>query len=225
MSAADADDGPLTLVVGDRAYSSWSLRGWLALRKAGVAFEERLVRLDTATMAAELAALSPARTVPVLQAGALVVWDSLAIGEWAGERAPSLWPADPARRAEARAATATMHAGFPAIRRDYPMNLHRVETPRRTAAGADAQAQLAHLDAFLSGLLARAEGGGLFGAWSLADAAYTPMISRLRSYGLWDRVSEPVRAYGARLLEDPDVKAWEEAARADPVRLAHVDAL
>ncbi len=220
-----AGERTLTLFVGDRAYSSWSLRGWLALRKAGLVFEERVVRLDTPTMVAELTALSPARTAPALKLGGLTVWDSLAIGEWAAERAPGLWPDDPDQRAQARAATTTMHAGFPAIRRDYPMNLHRVGAPRREPAGADAVAQLDHLDAFLAALLDAWGGPFLCGRWSLADAAFTPMVSRLRSYALWDHVSPPVQAYGERLLADADFRIWEDAAHADPVRLPHVDVL
>lgn len=125
------------LFVGNKNFSSWSLRPWLCLRWAGIAFEERVIRLDQPGYGerriAEVLAVSSAGTVPALEVDGLSIWDSLAIAEWAAEQVASgvLWPADPSVRAVARAATAEMHSGFAAVRRDLPMNLRR-RCPRRS---------------------------------------------------------------------------------------------
>lgn len=227
------------LYVGDRAYSSWSLRGWLMLRHAEIDFDVTAIALDTDTYKAELDALSPGRTVPLVRAGDLIVWDSLAIGEWAAERAPeqALWPQDAPRRAIARAASATMHAGFGALRDAAPMNLHRRAAPREMTSAAMGEA--AELQRFWVRARAAAQAVGaqavgsqatgapasdgafLFGRWSLADAMAAPYATRLRSYAI--PIASQVADYVDALLSDPAFLEWEQAALADPRRLAHVD--
>lgn len=207
------------LYVGNKNFSSWSLRPWLCLRWAGIAFEERVIRLDQPGYGerriAEVLAVSPAGTVPALEVDGLSIWDSLAIAEWAAEQvAPGvLWPADPSVRAVARAATAEMHSGFAAVRRDLPMNLRRRCPPQpwvpETRAGIERIVQL------WEGLRARhaAEGPWLLGARSIADAFYTPVATRFRSYGV--ELTGAAREYAETLLADADFRAWEHAALSD----------
>ena len=207
------------LTIGNKNYSSWSLRPWLCLRWGGIAFTENLVRLDAPGYGQggipAVLAVSPSGTVPALQAGDLTVWDSLAIAEWAAEQtAPGvLWPRDAARRAEARAVTAEMHSGFAAVRRDLPMNIHRRSPPQPWAP--ETQRGLERIEAIWAGCRARFadEGPWLFGARSIADAFFTPVATRLRSYGV--ALGPVAGAYRDTLLDDADFKAWEAAGRAD----------
>jgi len=201
------------LTIGNKNYSSWSLRPWLCLRWGGIAFTENLVRLDApgygAGQIAAVRAVSPSGTVPALQVGALTVWDSLAIAEWAAEQvAPGvLWPAEPERRAVARAATAEMHSGFAAVRRDLSMNIHR----RNTAPPwpADTQRGLQRIIELWSGLRAEygRHGPWLVGTRSIADAFFTPVATRLRTYGV--ALTGEAQAYQQRLLADADFREWE----------------
>lgn len=202
------------LFIADRNYSSWSLRPWLALRWAGIPFEERLLRLDQPGYGrqeiAEIKAVAPNGTVPALHAEGLVIWDSLAIVEWAAEQvAPGvLWPEDPALRAQARSATCEMHSGFAAVRRDLPMNIRR-RMDRAPDWPDDTRRQLARLDELWSGLRARHahRGPWLFGTRSIADAFFTPVATRLRTYAV--EVSEASTAYRDTLLADAHFLAWE----------------
>lgn len=205
------------LYIGNKNYSSWSLRPWLILRWARIPFEERLIRLDQpgygAGKVAEVLRVSPTGRVPCLDADGLLIWDSLAIAEWAAETYPAaqLWPSDKARRAEARAVTAEMHSGFANVRRDLSMNIHR----RMTAAPdfpAETRAEIARLDQLWSGLCAKFAGEGpwLFGARTIADAFYAPVASRFRSYGV--AVSGPARDWCAMVLDDADFREWESEA-------------
>ncbi len=206
----------LTLFIGNRNYSSWSLRGWLALRLAGLAFTERLIPLDTPETAAALAAVSPAGTVPVLSVGGVTIGDSLAIGEFAADLAPDarLLPADPVERALCRAAVAEMHAGFGALRGHLPMNIrgrfpHRATTP-------EVDRDIARITALWRGLRARAESEGpfLFGRVTLADVAYAPVATRFRTYGVaLDLVSA---AYVEAVLALPAMAEWTAEAIAEP---------
>lgn len=206
------------LFIADRNYSSWSLRPWLALRWAGIPFEERLLRLDQPGYGrqeiAEIKAVAPNGTVPALHANGLVdklvIWDSLAIVEWAAEQvAPGvLWPEDPALRAQARSATCEMHSGFAAVRRDLSMNIRR-RMDRAPDWPDDTRRQLARLDELWSGLRAQHahRGPWLFGTRSIADAFFTPVATRLRTYAV--EVSEASTAYRDTLLADADFLAWE----------------
>jgi glutathione S-transferase len=203
------------LVTGNKNYSSWSLRGWLALRKAGVEFEERRLPLDTPTFEAEIGALSPSRRVPVLWDGDLCVWDSMAIGEYANERwaGGRLLPADLGQRARARSLCAEMHAGFPALRSDMPMNCRasgRV-VPMSTALEADIQRIIELWSAAREAHGNR--GPWLMGGFSLVDAMYAPVAFRFQTYGV--TVPDIVRGYMETVFDDVDVREWVAAALAE----------
>lgn len=202
------------LYIGNKTLSSWSLRPWLVLRWGGIPFEERLIRLDQPGYGhqeiAEVKAVAPTGTVPALHTNGTVIWDSLAIAEWAAEQvAPgTLWPEDPVLRAQARSATCEMHAGFTAVRRDLSMNL-ALRLPAPPSWADDTRRGLARIDALWCELRERhgAHGPWLFGRRSIADAFFVPVATRLRSYAV---ASTGVAAeYRETLLSDPDFLAWE----------------
>lgn len=203
------------LVIGNKNYSSWSLRGWLAMRKAGVDFEERRLPLDTPTFEAEISALSPSRRVPVLWDGDLCVWDSLAIGEYVNERWADgrLLPADRALRAQARSLCAEMHAGFPALRSDMPMNCRA--TGRKVPMSAALEADIRRIVELWSQARVASDERGpwLLGDFSLADAMYAPVAFRFQTYGV--TVPDVARDYMHTVFEDTDIRAWVEAALAE----------
>lgn len=217
------------LYVGNRNYSSWSLRPWLALTWSGIAFETRVIPLGGEGygkgLTAEVLAVSPSGRVPALHAGETVVWDSLAISEWAAERAPQahLWPVDADARAVCRAATCEMHSGFPALRSQLPCNIRRraePKVPSRTA-GEDVQRELARVEALWSQLRARFGEGGpyLFGARpTIADAFYAPVATRLRTYGV--ELAGAAQDYAEAILRDPAFVSWEKEAVAEPFAMA-----
>lgn len=200
------------LVIGNKNYSSWSMRAWVALRAAGVPFEEKKLALFSEDFADTLGPITPAVQVPVLLDGDLAVWDSLAICEYAAEHYPgrALWPASPRARARARSLAAQMHSGFSALREVLPMNIEA------TLPGIDlsrAAADISRVQAIWSDT--RAEFGGegpfLFGRFSIADAFYAPVVSRFITYGV-SAVGE-VRAYMDAMLEAPAVREWMLEAR------------
>jgi glutathione S-transferase len=208
----------MEILIGDKNISSWSMRPWLALKHTGAPFSETLIRLrSTATPDAIRAAGSPSGLVPVLKDGAETVWDTLAICEYLAERFPAanLWPADPAARAMARSAAAEMHAGFAALRGECPMDIAArasVEVSEATAANIRRIVEL------WSGLLDRFDGPFLAGAWSIADAFFTPVATRFRTYGI--RLPDfgdvgGAAAYVDRLLATPEFLEWERGALAD----------
>jgi glutathione S-transferase len=209
-----------TLVIGNKAWSSWSLRPWLMMKVAAIPFEEvheGLRRPDTKT---RLLAHSPAGTAPVLKNGSEVVWESLAILEYLHERHPEagVWPADPAARALARAVAAEMHSGFPHMRRVLSMDLQRphaaVTLDPETARDVD-RVQNIWRDA-----RARFGAGGpfLFGRFCAADAMYAPVVTRFETYEV--PVEPTLRAYMDTVLELPQMRQWAEAARREPVAAA-----
>jgi glutathione S-transferase len=208
----------MELIIGNKNWSSWSMRPWLVLQRAGGQFEERLVRLNRTDTPGALAEGSPSGMVPVLKDGELTIWDSLAICEYLAERFPDarLWPADPARRALARAAAAEMHAGFRSLRGELPMDLGKREHRTLTPITQDDVRRVVRL---WNSLLRRyGDGGFLVGEWSIADAFFTPVATRFRSYGvmLTDFGDDGTAgAYAERLLEQPDFRAWEQAALAE----------
>lgn len=209
-------DKPL-LVLGNRRYSSWSLRPWLFLRHFGVDFDERMVPLDTPAFGAAIGALSPSRRVPVLHDGPLVVWDSLAICEYANERwlGGRGWPAGLAQRAVARAACAEMHSGFAALRGECPMNVCR-RLPQALPLSEAAAADAARVRALWRELRAGHGAGGefLFGAPGLVDAYYAPVVMRFWTYRL---EAGPVeQAYIEAVRGLPAMREWIEAAAAEP---------
>jgi glutathione S-transferase len=211
----------LTLVLGNKAYSSWSLRPWLALRKTGAPFREVVIPLNRPETKASIRAYSAAGKVPVLRDGALTVWDSLAICEYLAERFPAarLWPEAPVVRALARSVAAEMHAGFVDLRRSMPMDLKRVPALREPTP--EAAVDIARITGLWRELRASHGAGGpfLFGGFSIADAMYAPVCTRLRAYGVaLDAVSA---AYVEAVYADPDMAAWVEAGRAEPWVIAY----
>jgi glutathione S-transferase len=210
----------LTLVVGSRNYSSWSLRPWLLMRHLGLPFEERQFHLDTPEFDAEIAKISPTRRVPVLVHGDLVVWESLAICEYASELAGGRgWPGDPRLRAIARAAASEMHSGFGALRAACPMNARA--TGRQVPMTPPLARDLARIDALWSGC--RRDHGGLgswlFGEFSVADAMYAPVALRLRTYGL--PLSSLATRYLETMLGDARLREWIDAARRETQVIPH----
>jgi glutathione S-transferase len=208
----------MELLIGDKLWSSWSMRAWLPLKRSGAPFTETLIRLRTETTNDEArAAGSPNGQVPVLKDGATTVWDSLAIAEYLAEKLPEarLWPSDPAARALGRATAAEMHSSFTSLRGECPMDLRlRSEVNVSEATHKD----LRRLVELWSGLLGRFGGPYLLGAWSIADAAFTPVATRLRGYGLQlsdDGDQGSCGAYAERLLQTPEFLEWEAAALAD----------
>jgi glutathione S-transferase len=205
-----------TLVVGNKNYSSWSLRGWLAARAAGVPFDEVLVRLSEAGSKRELLKHSPAARVPILKHGERVIWDSLAIIEYLAEICPDagLWPADPAARAHARSIAAEMHAGFQALRAHMPMNL-RKSLPGK-GRGRDVAEDIERICAIWVDCRARygALGPFLFGRFTAADAMYTPVATRFRTYAV--ELDDVCQDYVDAVLARPDFREWHEAALEEP---------
>jgi len=206
----------LQLVIGNRNYSSWSLRGWLAMRQTRLPFEEIFIPLDLPETAAALAQYSPSLLVPVLKIGGTLVWDSIAIIEALNELAPDagLWPADSMARAVARSVSAEMHAGFYRLRRDMPMDLRAERPGEQHTDGALGDA--ARIQALWADCRARYADGGpfLFGAWSAADIMYAPVVGRFRTYGV--PVSTEVQTYMDAVMAQPDMAAWLEDAREEP---------
>lgn len=210
----------MEIIIGTRMWSSWSLRGWLPLKRSGAAFTETLVRLRHVGVSEEVAAAgSPSRLVPVLKDGDLVVWDSLAICEYLNERLPEarLWPEDPIKRALGRSAAAEMHSGFASLRGECPMDIDlRVQADLTEATAKDIR-RIIELLCDLRGRFGQ-DGPYLLGDWSIADTFYTPVATRFRSYGV--RLSDygdtgVAGEYCNALLATPEFKAWEDAARAE----------
>jgi glutathione S-transferase len=213
----------MRLYIGNKNYSSWSLRAWLLLKQAGIPFEEiqlslRDVEHADSAFKAEILRVNPAGRVPVLVDDAIVVWDSLAIGEYAAERFPDrgLWPVDRAARARARTLCAEMHSGFLAVRTHFPMNieLRAPEVgPRVLAAQPQAASELARLDALLTAQLTQSRGRFLFDDFTIADAHFSPIASRVRSYAL--PVSAATAAWIERAHRLPAMQAWVQDAIAE----------
>lgn len=204
----------LTLVIGNKNYSSWSLRPWLLLRHVGLAFREVRILLDTPTFQSELAQWSPSGRVPTLKHGELAVWDSLAICEYACEIAGRGWPRDAQARAVARAISAEMHSGFQSLRGAWPMNVRG--RGRRVPANESVLADIARIDASWNDCRERygKPGGWLFGEFSVADAMYAPVVLRFRTYE--PRLSPTARAYCDHVLADPALQEWIAASEAEP---------
>ncbi len=201
------------LYIGNKNYSSWSLRAWLVLRESHIDFEERRILLDVDTTAAELAALGTAMRVPVLDIGDERIWDSLAIAETVAERWPEkrLWPADAAARAHARAISAEMHSGFDALRNQMPMNCRAMG--RKVALTDELTADLDRVIAIWSDCFHRYDGEWLFGDFSIADAMYAPVVLRLRTYGI--NLPESASHFPRRLLQSPAMQEWLASAECE----------
>lgn len=203
----------LTLVIGNKNYSSWSLRPWLAMQVAGIPFEEVIIQLDTPETRANILKWSPAGRVPVLIDGDTTVWESLAILEYLAEKFPqrNIWPERIEERAMARAISAEMHAGFSALRRHFPMNV-RKRLPGRGPT-PEAAADIARIEAIWKSCLERSGGPFLFGAFSGADAMYAPVVSRFETYEI--KVDPVCRSYMDDVLTLPVFEKWHAAAEAE----------
>ena len=212
----------LTLVIGNKNYSSWSMRPWVLLRQAGIPFEERKIRFEAfegdSAFKREVLKINPAGRVPVLVDDGFAVWDTLAIAEYLAEKFPErqLWPRDARARARARSICAEMHAGFSALRTHCPMNIE-ASLPQAGALiwrdKAAVRSDVERIVQMWTGLLAEHPGGMLFGDFSIADAYFAPVCTRLRTYAL--PVPDVVADYIERVYALPGVKAWVEEAVAE----------
>jgi glutathione S-transferase len=206
----------LTLVIGNKQFSSWSLRPWIALKQTGLPFREVLVLLRRPETKAEILKYSPSGKVPYLIDGSLGVWDSLAILEYLNELKPEarLWPADRAARAFARAISAEMHSGFAALRQHLGMDLKR--TPARGEWPAEAAADIDRVQAIWAEARARFGSGGpfLFGPFTAADAMYAPVVTRFHRYGV--PLDPVLTAYRDAVLGLPAMQEWTQAAQKEP---------
>ena len=204
------------LIIGNRNYSSWSLRGWLAASQSGIDFETELVRLSEPGTQAALLGHSPAGRVPVLEHGERVVWDSLAIIEYLAELSPQagLWPADVDARATARSIAAEMHAGFAALRAAMPMNLRKALPGKGREPGV--ASDIERIGAIWREARERfgSDGPFLFGRYCAADAMYTPVAARFRTYGV--TLDATLQAYADAVLAWPAFLAWQKEALEEP---------
>jgi len=211
----------LRLIIGNKNYSSWSLRPWLAMKAAEIAFEEMLVPLDAPDFKARLATFGGAGKVPLLIDGEIRVWETLAILEYLAEKFPAaaLWPRETAARAHARAVASEMHSGFSSLRSLLPMNIHRPVTPRHLDAGA--AADVTRIESIWTESRKRfgANGPFLFGAFGAADAMYAPVVWRFHTYAV--ELGAVARAYMAAMMALPAWNEWREAARRETSVLPH----
>ena len=204
----------LQLVIGNKNYSSWSMRPWVLMRHHGIAFDEIALRFDFtpgSSFYRELARYTPAGTVPVLLIDGFAVWDTLAIAEALADLHPALalWPREPQQRARARSLAAEMHAGFAALRQHCPMNIeaHLPQIGARVfGSEPGVRRDLARLDAMWREQLSDSGGPFLFGDFGVVDAFYAPVAARVRSYAL--PLSAPAQSYVERLWASPGVAAW-----------------
>jgi glutathione S-transferase len=212
----------LQLVIGNKNYSSWSMRPWVLLTQAQIPFQEVMVRFDSFDANSQfkqaISAINPVGKVPALVDGDLTVWDTLAIAEYVAEQFPDkhLWPADRAARARARSICAEMHSGFTALRSSCPMNIEAQLAQTGALIWRDQPAvrvDVARLVDMWGALLTRYKGPMLFGAFTVADAYFAPVCMRLKTYAL--PLPEPIAAYVQRVCELPGVQAWIEGALAE----------
>jgi len=204
----------LTLYVGNKNYSSWSFRPWIAMEAAGVPFTDKVIPFDFAAGNPEFRKLSPTGRVPVLHHGEVRVWESLAIIEYVAELSPDarIWPKDRAARAEARAISMEMLSGFRALRGACPMNIRRA--PGEIDLPKGVTDDVARIETIWKAALSRSGGPFLFGGFSAADAMYAPVVNRFEIYRLTK--DDAVLAYMARVKAHPAWQKWQAAALAEP---------
>jgi glutathione S-transferase len=200
----------LKLVIGNKNYSSWSFRPWIAMKVAGIPFDEEVISLNAPDFKVRVSKLSGTGKVPALADGAVQVWESLAILEYLAEKFPDagLWPRDPQARALARALAAEMHAGFVPLRRQLPMNMWRPVKPRELTK--EAQANIARIEVIWTDCRKHYGGPFLFGAFGAADAMYAPVVSRLHTYDI--EVGAAAKAYMDAVMALPAWDEWRSAA-------------
>jgi glutathione S-transferase len=210
-----------TLTISSKNYSSWSLRGWLMAKLAGIDFEEIVVEPNDADARAEILLLSPSILVPCLTYAELKVWDTLAIGEFLNEITPKagLLPKDRAKRAHCRSVCGEMHSGFVSLRQALPMNI------RAEFSGfkiwSKAQADIERILVIWRECLAAYGGPFLFGEASMVDAMYAPVVSRFRTYGV--KLDDPAKAYAERIWDLPAMREWREAALAEKEEIEELE--
>lgn len=207
----DAKKNGLKLIIGNKNYSSWSMRPWLVLTAFGIPFEEIRILLGQPDTASKIAAICPSGRVPLLIAGSMTIWDSLAICEYLAEQFPekNLWPQDVAARAMARSVCAEMHAGFTGLRSAMPMNL-RAHHPGKGRT-PDAQADIGRICEIWEDCLSRfGHHQFLFGEFSIADAYYAPVVMRFKTYNV--ALAPALQAYCERVCEHPAVLEWVQEA-------------
>lgn len=206
----------LTLTIGNKNYSSWSFRPWIAMKVVGITFDEVVISLDAPDFKVRLLKISGTGKVPALDDNGVHVWESLAILEYLAERFPEaqLWPADPAARAHARAIASEMHAGFVPLRRACPMNMWR--PVKRLELNDEAAGNARRIEAIWTECRSRYGKGGpfLFGAFGAADAMYAPVVSRFHTYAV--PVGPPARAYMDAVMALPAWAEWKAAAVTEP---------
>ena len=206
---------PLQLIIGNKAYSSWSLRPWLLMRHTGIEFTETRLPLYTTKWKETIGNYSPTGKVPVLVDGTVTVWDSLAICEYLADKFPDggLWPAASAARAVARAVSAEMHSGFADLRSEMPMNMrHRLPGKERTSAITQ---DIARVISIWTEMRSRFGGGGpfLFGEFSIADAMYALVVSRFTTYAVV--LDGAAARYAESILKLPALHAWYTEAQSE----------
>jgi len=210
----------LQLIIGNKNYSSWSFRPWIAMKVAGIPFDEEVISLDAADFKARVTRISGTGKVPALTDGQAQVWESVAILEYLAEKFPNgrLWPADPPARAHARAIAAEMHAGFVPLRRLLPMNMWRPVQKRDLTP--EVQANVRRIEAMWTDCRTRYGAGGafLFGGFGAADAMYAPVVARFHTYAV--EVNAVARAYIDAVMALPAWGEWRAAALKEPWVLA-----
>ena len=215
----------LILAIGNKNYSSWSLRPWVAMRQAGIPFTEKLIPMFDENWKEAIAAVSPSRRVPVLLHGERTVWETLAILEYVHELFPAagLWPADRDARATARSIASEMHAGFAALRAHMPMNLRRQDLKGK-GHGRGVAEDIARVCEIWRDCRARfgTSGDFLFGPFGAADAMFAPVVTRLDTYGV--ELDDTCAAYSRAVLTLPAFVEWRDAALREPWRVAENEA-
>jgi glutathione S-transferase len=220
---------PPTLVIANKAYSSWSMRPWLLMRHFDIAFDEIVIPMDQPTTRADMLKHAPTGKCPSLHDGAVSVWDSLAIVEYVAERHPdiAIWPRDVAARAHARALSAEMHSGFLALRRAMPMNMRRAPAPLflEDPVRAEVDADIARIEAAWREARQRFghEGPFLFGDFCAADAMFAPVVNRFHAYAV--PVAADTAAYMAGMTALPAWRDWLAEAQAEGWRIPRYEAL
>ena len=209
----------MQLYIGNKNYSSWSLRAWLMAAKSGVDFEEVILKLDTPSFYQQLSGISPTLRVPTLIDGDVTVWDSLAICEYLNDTylAGEAWPSEPKQKAKARSIANEMHSGFNALRNELPMNIRATRCLQLSDA---AKKDIKRIDEIWSQQMHEYDtadtGGWLFGTWSIADMMFAPVVMRFRTYGII--VSDASRRYMAHVAECPTMQRWI----ADALKETHI---
>jgi glutathione S-transferase len=211
----------LTLFIGNKNYSSWSLRPWMLLKHLGIEFTEKQILLDTPVFKEEVSQVSPSGRVPVLRHGDVTVWDSLAICEYIADLTGKGWPEERRARAFARSVCAEMHSGFVSLRAEWPFNARARN--RRPPMTPNLEADVDRVDEIWIDCrrqFGEQRGGPwLFGDYSIADAMYAPVVLRFNTYRA--QVSDTTRWYMAAALEDPALQEWVKAAQKEPWTIQH----